>query len=177
MLGIGSAIGGAISAAGTIFGGIKASQAMKESRERIESLQDKNEDLYNLRYNENATQRADAQRVLSYVQDNIRQRNRQAEATRAVMGGTDASVAASKEANNKALSGAASAIAAEGAQRKDQIEREYLNRDADYEQQLANLDAQRAGQIAQAAQGVASIGGSIASSIGGLEEDKINKMR
>ena len=56
-------IGAGIGAAGAIFGGIKASQAMKQVGQTIDRQQRENQDWYNRRYNEDATQRADAQRV------------------------------------------------------------------------------------------------------------------
>ena len=57
-------IGSAIGAVGSIFGGIKASKAMKKAKRNVEAQRQKNQDWYDRRYNEDATQRADAQRIL-----------------------------------------------------------------------------------------------------------------
>ena len=96
----GSAIGGALGIGGAIFGGISASKAMKKAKGMVEKQMKDNQNWYDRRYNEDATQRADAQRILTMTNENIRQRNRQAAGTRAVMGGTEESVAAAKAANN-----------------------------------------------------------------------------
>ena len=58
-------IGSAIGAAGSIFGGISASKAMKRAKKNVEAQRQKNQDWYDRRYNEDATQRADAQRILN----------------------------------------------------------------------------------------------------------------
>ena len=115
-------IGSAIGAVGSIFGGIKASKAMKKAKRNVEAQRQKNQDWYDRRYNEDATQRADAQRILTQTEESIKQRNKAAAGSAAVMGGTDESVAAAKEANNKALADATSQIAADAEARKDNIE-------------------------------------------------------
>ena len=103
-------IGSAIGAAGSIFGGISASKAMKRAKKNVEAQRQKNQDWYDRRYNEDATQRADAQRILTQTEESIKQRNKQAAGSAAVMGGTDESVAAAKAANNQALADATSQI-------------------------------------------------------------------
>ena len=99
-------IGSAIGAAGSIFGGIKASKAMKKIKSNVEAQRQKNQNWYDRRYNEDYTQRADAQRILTQTEESIKNRNKQAAGIQAVMGGTDESVAATKEANSKALADA-----------------------------------------------------------------------
>ena len=133
-------IGSAIGAAGSIFGGIAASKAMKKMKENVEAQKRANQDWYDRRYNEDATQRADAQRILTLTEENIKNRNRAAQGAQAVMGGTEESVAAAKEANNRALSDAAAQIAVNGEQRKDAIENQYQERDAALDNQLNNID-------------------------------------
>ena len=91
---IGSLIGGAVGAIGSIFGGVKASQAMKKVKANVESQKQANEDWMNRRYNENVTQRADSQRVLTKTREMMLERNRAAAGAQAVMGGTEESVAA-----------------------------------------------------------------------------------
>lgn len=150
MIGIGSLIGGALKVGGSIFGGIAASKAMKQVRRNIESQRQKNQDWYDARYNEDATQRADAQRILTITQDNIRKRNQQAAGTQAVTGGTEESVAAAKATNNEALADATSQIAAMGDRRKDAIEQQYMANDAAAVQQLNNLEVGKAENIASA---------------------------
>ena len=154
-------IGAALGAAGSIFGGISASAAMKKVKRNVERQQRENEDWYNRRYNEDSTQRADAQRLLNKTEDSIRLRNRQAAGTQAVMGGTDESAAAARAANNQAISDAAGQIAAKADARKDSIEQAYRQKDEQYEQQLNQIEANKAGAISQAVQGVTGLASSI----------------
>lgn len=162
---IGSLIGGALKVGGSIFGAIKASQAMKKYKKNIEKQMQENKDWYNRRYNEDATQRADAQRILTKTAEAIRDRNRAAAGTQAVMGGTDESVAAEKAANNQALAEAASTIAVAGDARKDRIEDAYRTNEANYQSQLNNMELQRANAVSKAVGGVASAAGGLGESI------------
>lgn len=92
---------------------------MKRVKENIQAQQQANQNWYDRRYNEDATQRADAQRILTQTEESIRNRNRQAAGAQAVMGGTDESVAAAKAANAQALADATSQIAVNADNRKD----------------------------------------------------------
>lgn len=159
---IGSLVGAGLSAVGSIFGGISASKAMKKVKKNLQAQQQANKDWYNRRYYEDATQRADAQRILTKTEESIRNRNRQAAGVQAVMGGTEESVAAAKMANNEALADATSQIAVNAEARKDQIEQTYQQRDAQINDALNNLEQQRAQAISSAVQGVAQAGAGIA---------------
>lgn len=159
---IGSIAGGVLGAAGSIFGGIKASKAMRRAKKNIEAQKQANQNWYDRRYNEDATQRADAQRILAKTEESIRNRNKQAAGAQAVMGGTDESTAAAKAANAQALSEAASQIAVNADNRKDQIEQQYQQRNASYDAQLNQLELDKANAIGQAVQGVAQAGAGIA---------------
>lgn len=153
---VGSLIGAGISAVGSIFGGIKASHAMKKAKREIERQRQQNELWYDRRYNEDATQRADAQRVLTMTEEAIKRRNRAAAGTQALTGGTEESVAAAKAANNEATADAASRIAANGDRRKDAIENQYRQRDGELQSQLTGMEVNRAHATSQAIQGVTS---------------------
>lgn len=154
---IGSIVGAGLSAVGSIFGGISASKAMKKIKKNLEKQQRDNEAWYNRRYNEDATQRADAQRILTMTDERMRQGVRDAVAAAAVTGGTEESVAAQKAANAAALADAASRIAVAGDARKDGIESMYQQREASLAGQLNDMERARANSIAQAAKGVSSI--------------------
>lgn len=158
----GSIAGGALGAVGSIFGGISASKAMKKVKKNLQAQQQANKDWYDRRYNEDATQRADAQRILTKTEEAIRNRNQQAAGAQAVMGGTEESVAAAKAANNQALADATSQIAVNAEARKDQIEQTYQQRDAQINDALNNLEQQKAQAISSAVQGVAQAGAGIA---------------
>lgn len=159
---IGSLIGAGLSAVGSIFGGISASKAMKKVKKNLESQKQDNQNWYDRRYNEDATQRADAQRILTKTEEMIKNRNRQAAGAQAVMGGTEESVAAAKASNSQALADATSQIAVNAEARKDQIEQTYQQKDAQLQDALNNMEINKAQAISSAVQGVTQAGASIA---------------
>ncbi|MBD5172864.1 MAG: hypothetical protein HDT02_06580 [Bacteroidales bacterium] len=161
---VGDIIGGALGVAGSIFGGIRASEAMKRVKSNLEDRKRRNQDWFDRRYNEDATQRADAQRILAKTEEAIRNRNRGAAGTQAVMGGTEESLVATKEANAKAMADAAANIAVNGERRKDSIEQMYQQRDEQLDSALNNMEVNKAQAISQAMQGVSQAGGNIAGS-------------
>ena len=161
----GSIAGGALGAAASIFGGISASKAMRRVKEQLQAQKQANQNWYDRRYNEDATQRADAQRILAQTEESIKNRNRQAAGVQAVMGGTDESTAAAKAANAQALADATSQIAAGADNRKDQIEQTYQQRDSQINGALNNMEINKAQAISQAVQGVAKAGAGIAGAI------------
>lgn len=161
-----------MAAAGSIFGGIQASKAARKAKKETEAQRRRNQNWFDRRYNEDETQRADAQRLLTMTEESIRNRNKAAAGTQAVMGGTDESLAATKTANNQAISGAASAINAQADQRKDNIEHQYRQADEGYSQELRNIENQRAQSIARATQGVIGAAGNIATALDGAGSSK-----
>lgn len=160
---IGTAIGAAVGAVGSIFGGLKASKAMKRARRNIEAQRKKNEDWYDRNINEDATQRADAQALLSKTEESILRRNRAAAGRSAVTGGTDEQQAAVREANNQALAQTMGTINAAADARKDQVEQTYQQKDDAYQDQLNQLEQGKAQSIAEATKGVTQAAGSIGS--------------
>lgn len=158
----GSLVGAGLSAVGSIFGGISASKAMKKVKGNLQAQKQANQDWFDRRFNEDATQRADAQAILTRTEESIRNRNRQAAGAQAVMGGSEESVAAAKAANNEALAQAATNIAVNAEARKDQIEQAYQQRDAQLDAALNNMEMNKAQGIASAVQGVAQVGAGFA---------------
>ena len=155
--------GGVLGLGGSIFGGAKASQAIRKQKKRIRAKQQDNQNWFDRRYNEDATQRADAQRMLTRLQENIKNRNQAAQGQAAMMGGTDEALAATKQQNNEALADAASLIVANADVRKDQIEQQYRERKDRLDDQMANLQIQQATEVGKAVQGVVDAGANIAS--------------
>lgn len=155
-------VGAAITAAGAIYGGLSASRTAKEVAADIETRREKSKEWYNRRYNEDATHRADAQRVLTMTEESIKKRNNAAAGTVAVMGGSTDAVEAAKAANNAAIADTASQIAAGAEARKDNIEATYLQNDNAYAEQLAQMEREKTKAIAGAVQGVATAGAKMA---------------
>lgn len=139
---------------GSVIGAIASKNAAKQANRIATQQRADNQVWYDRRYNEDATQRADAQRILTMTMDRIRQQNKNAAGAQAVMGGSEESVAAAKAAGANALADTASQIAASGAERKDAIENQYLTTKQNLTaQQIANKQ-QQAANIGAAAQGV-----------------------
>lgn len=164
MVGLGSLVGSAMKVAGAIGGGIAARKAAKEQTDRLDNLQQQNQAWYDRRYNEDATQRADAQRLITMTEEAIKNRNRQAAGAAAVMGGTTESLAAQKAVNNAALTDTISQIAADAADRKDIIEGQYLaknqsivNRQNDISAQKAQAITEAIGQVGDAANAMGGV--------------------
>lgn len=132
---------------------------------------------YDRNYNADTTQRADAQSLLNYTAEQIKKRNKAAAGTQAVMGGTEESVAAEKQANSSAMAETASSIAAAGASRKDNIDKTYLqgmqgiaNQRLGQKDKMSDLELQRAGQISSAGSALGGLNidvGSIVKSFSG----------
>ena len=140
---LGGLIGGALGAVGGIFGGLSKNKMLSEQEDLLNEQKRENQNWFDRRYNEDSTQRADAQAVLTRLNEMIRNRNRAAEGSAAVMGGTDESVAQAKEAGNRAMADTMSNIAASGERRKDQIEGSYRNRDHEIDEQIRGVRGQR----------------------------------
>ena len=149
-------IGAAVGAAGGLFGSLSKNAMIRKQKAMINEKKKENQAWYDRRYNDDATQRADAQRLLTLTEESIKKRNKAAAGTAAVMGGTDESIAATKEANSHALADATSQIAASAEQRKNQIEQQYLQKKDIYDQQLMNLEAQKQSVLGSVIGGAAS---------------------
>ncbi len=151
----------ALNTVGSIAGGIMAAKSASNQAASIQEQRDKNQDWYDRRYNEDATQRADAQALLTRTEESIKQRNKAAAGSAAVMGGTNESVAVAKAANNQALTDTTSQIAANAEQRKDNIEATYMQNDNAFAAQQQEMEAKKQEAIAGAVQGIAGAAGSM----------------
>lgn len=146
---IGSIIGAGAGLATSIFGGISASKQRKKIRKNIEEQRKKNDQWYDRRYNEDATQRADAQQILTNVNEHLKNRNKGLQGMQSVMGGTDEAMAVERGNNADAIAKATSTIAVNGDNRKDNIEGIYLNNDNAYTAQLNGYHQGTANAIAK----------------------------
>ena len=164
--GIIGAVGGAV---GSIFGGIARNKMLRKQMEMVEAKKSENRNWYDRRYNEDATQLADAQAMLSRTAEAIRNRRRDAAGAAAVMGGTEESLAASKAADTKAMADATGRIAVAGAQRKNAVEQQYLQKNDLLDETLRNLEGQKRSALDIAGGALGGAADGFASGIG-LEE-------
>lgn len=154
-------IGAAVGAASALYGGMKASEAMQEVSDNIRQQQASNQAWYDKNYNENPLMRAGAQALLQRTDEAIKRRNRQAAGTAAVMGGTDESVAAAKEAGAREEAEVTRQILAADDARKDRIENQYMQTKATLDAQMNDLRKQKANAISGAIQGAIQGGASM----------------
>lgn len=171
---IGALIGAGLSVASSIAGGIANRKARRKQEQMIAQQQKENQAWYDRTYNADPTKRADTVRLLTQMQEQIKNRNKAAKGRQAVMGGTEDSTTAVKEANNKTLADTTSQIVAANESRKDNIEQQYMNRKNQLQNQQMGLDAEKAADTANAVAGVAGTAANIAAAIdGGLDKSKV----
>lgn len=162
---IGALIGAGLGLASSIAGGIANRKVRKKQEQMIAQQQRENQAWYDRKYNEDPTKRADTVRLLTQMQEQIKNRNKAAKGRQAVMGGTEDSTTAVKEANNKTLADTTSQIVAANDARKDNIEQQYMNRKNQLQTQQMAIDAEKAADTANAVAGVAGTAANIAASL------------
>lgn len=148
---IGAIIGAGASIASSLIGGAQAKRAAENANKELENQRKKNEDWYNRRFSEDYTQSAEAQAAMTRARELAREQMQAARATAAVMGGTDAGVAAQQQAANKMLADTMSGIAQGAQARKDAVESQYLQTENALSQQQQNVYNQQAANSAAAA--------------------------
>ena len=125
---LGALIGAGLGLASSIAGGVANRKARRKQEQMIAQQQRENQAWYDRTYNADPTKRADTVRLLTQMQEQIKNRNKAAKGRQAVMGGTEDSTTAVKEANNKTLADTTSQIVAANESRKDNIEQQYMNK-------------------------------------------------
>jgi hypothetical protein len=164
---LGSLIGAGLGVASSIFGGISARKARRKQERMLAQQEQENQAWYDRKYNEDPTKRADTVRLLTQMQEQIKNRNKAARGRQAVMGGTEDSTTAVKEANNKTLADTTSQIVAANESRKDAIEGQYQARKDAIQNKRMGLEAEKAADTANVAAGVAGTAANIAATIDG----------
>lgn len=162
---IGALIGAGLGLASSIAGGIANRKARRKQEQMLAQQQRENQAWYDRRYNEDPTKRADTVRLLTQMQEQIKIRNRAAKGRQAVMGGTEDSTTAVKEANNKTLADTTSQIVAANEARKDAIEQQYQQNKRSIQGQQMQMEAEKSADTANAVAGVAGTAANIAATL------------
>nr|WP_293486142.1 hypothetical protein [Prevotella sp.] len=162
---IGALIGAGLGLASSIAGGIANRKARRKQEQMLAQQQRENQAWYDRRYNEDPTKRADTVRLLTQMQEQIKSRNRAAKGRQAVMGGTEDSTTAVKEANNKTLADTTSQIVAANEARKDAIEQQYQQNKRSIQGQQMQMEAEKSADTANAVAGVAGTAANIAATL------------
>lgn len=172
---IGALIGAGLSIASSIAGGIANRKARKKQEQMLAQQQRENQAWYDRKYNEDPTKRADTVRLLTQMQEQIKNRNRAAKGRQAVMGGTEDSTTAVKEANNKTLADTTSQTVAANEARKDNIEQQYQQNKRSIQGQQMQMEADKAAGTANVAAGVAGTAANIAATLDSGSSSKTPK--
>ena len=162
---IGALIGAGLGLASSIAGGIANRKARRKQEQMLAQQQRENQAWYDRRYNEDPTKRADTVRLLTQMQEQIKNRNRAAKGRQAVMGGTEDSTTAVKEANNKTLADTTSQIGAANEARKDAIEQQYQRNKRSIQGQQMQMEAEKSADTANVVAGVAGTAANIAATL------------
>lgn len=162
---IGALIGAGLGLASSIAGGIANRKARRKQEQMLAQQQRENQAWYDRRYNEDPTKRADTVRLLTQMQEQIKNRNRAAKGRQAVMGGTEDSTTAVKEANNKTLADTTSQIVAANEARKDAIKQQYQQNKRSIQGQQMQMEAEKSADTANVVAGVAGTAANIAATL------------
>ena len=162
---IGALIGAGLGLASSIAGGIANRKSRRKQEQMLAQQQRENQAWYDRRYNEDATKRADTVRLLTQMQEQIKNRNIAAKGRQAVMGGTEDSTTAVKEANNKTLADTTSQIVAANEARKDAIEQQYQRNKRSIQGQQMQMEAEKSADTANVVTGVAGTAANIAATL------------
>lgn len=162
---IGSLIGAGLGLVSSIAGGIANRKARRKQEQMLAQQQRENQAWYDRRYNEDPTKRADTVRLLTQMQEQIKNRNRAAKGRQAVMGGTEDSTTAVKEANNKTLADTTSQIVAANEARNDAIEQQYQRNKRSIQGQQIQMEAEKSADTANVVAGVAGTAANIAATL------------
>ena len=162
---IGALISAGLGLASSIAGGIANRKSRRKQEQMLAQQQRENQAWYDRRYNEDPTLRADTVRLLTQMQEQIKNRNRAAKGRQAVMGGTEDSTTAVKEANNKTLADTTSQIVAANEARKDAIEQQYQRNKRSIQGQQMQMEAEKSADTANVVEGVAGTAANIAATL------------
>lgn len=148
---IGSIVGVLGGVASSVIGGMQAQRAAKNANAELVAQRKKNEDWYNRRYNEDYTQSAEAQAAMTKARELAQEQMKAARGTAAVMGGTEAGVAAAQASANKMLADTMGNIAQNATARKDAVESQYMQREAELSEAQRQVHNQQAANATAAA--------------------------
>lgn len=158
--------------AGAVAGGIMGAASARKRAKMLANEKRKNQAWYDRRYNEDFTERADAQAALTKMRDAMRNRSKAAAGTAAVIGSGSEAVAQEKQAQNTALGSTVSNITAAGEASKERIEQQYQQRDQDLTAQQQAAEAAKGQAIAQAVTSASSAAGGLANLIGTKDKEE-----
>lgn len=146
-----SAIAAGASLANGIYGMFKSADAAKEQKNLLKQQEAKNNAWYERNYYQNYLDSSESKAAIKRVEDTMRRRNQEAQATAAVIGGTQEGVLAQQANDQQLMSDTVANLAARSDAKKEQV-------DAVNNQNQQNIMGQRIGQSATSESGAAQMG-------------------
>lgn len=160
-----TALIGGLSAASSLLGQHKAKEQLKEQRRLLDEQKRQSNQLYTERAYTDPTQRASARYVLSKAQQMYKERNRASEGKQAVVGDTEDSVSASKQAGAEGIASATAQVAASADARADRAAQQHSAEIQSISQQQGALAQQSASQTSAATKALAQTAATVADAI------------
>lgn len=133
---VASVLGTAASGVGSYLGNKKMSDITKRQREESSAF-------YNKEIYQDAIKRADTQSFLRQLADQMKESTQRTDMSTAISGGTAEASLAQKGANMKSYADAISKLTGQAQQRKDYLTSAYRGEKRGFDQQEANLEAQK----------------------------------
>lgn len=132
------------SAAISLGGNFLAGRDRKRQEERLKREQDKLTAMFNKEYYSNPLDTKYGKTALGKIRDMYKDQSKRDESTAAVTGASDEVKVAAKGERAKGVSTAITNLTAFGEQKKDRLLSDYWNKKMIINQQLGNIDAQKA---------------------------------
>lgn len=143
---------------GAVMSGIAGAKAYRNQMKNLRKQERENQNWYDRRYNENATERADSVALNEQAKQHFAEAMAQHQGSAAVMGGTNAQLAAEKNAEAAGYAGIQAQRQQMADTRKDTIENKFMTNKTAIQDKMNALEAQRAQGIQQAASQMAQAG-------------------
>lgn len=158
---IGGILGGVGSAVAGIVGGNATSKAAKRNAKILNEMDERSKAWFDKEYNSNFLDRSDARAAIQETRELLNEKYKDAEASAAVTGATEESIARQKAAANDAVADVTTNIAQQADAYKQQVRAQYESQQDSIAQQRMGVNNQKAQATAQAASGVASAAGAL----------------
>ena len=150
--------GGIIGGAAGIIGGAANAGIMSKMNNEIDKRSDENQQWYDQRYNEDFTQRADAQNMLNRSKEQMQLMNQRSRATSAVTGGSTESQALAKQQSTNLLASTTNNIVASAEKQKNSIEQQYIGQKNAISDKRLDVMGQQMKNISNTAGSIADAG-------------------
>ena len=144
--------------AGAAASAIAGARAYRNQMKNLRKQERENQNWYDRRYNENATERADSVALNEQAKQHFAEAMAQHQGVAAVMGGTNAQLAAEKNAEAAGYANIQAQRQQMADTRKDTIENKFLTNKSNIQNKMLEMEQQRAAGIQTAASQMAQAG-------------------